>query len=163
MWSDTVAQETADFLFSFKNRHRVAVAGKIGSGSDPGRSGSDDRHPLRPFLTERFSALSLAMACSRWAGSRALVVSEKTLDVPDGNRIVHAASAAGILAGVGADPAADAGQDVVPPDQRQGLCHTFPPGKGHISLGIDAQGAVFLAEGLPALVDIGPARQAGPG
>ena len=74
--------------------------------------------------------------------------------------LIQFGPAAGVFAGMGADPAADGGQHIVLPDQIQGFRVSAGLGQGHIPLGIDPQGAVGLAEGLPAFVDHRPARQA---
>ncbi len=73
------------------------------------------------------------------------MVRQEAFDVPDVDRLIQQAPAAVGLAGVGADPAADGGKDVLLPHQVQGLLVTACPGEGDVALGIDAQGAVGLA------------------
>ena len=51
----------------------------------------------------------------------ALVIGKEAFDCADGNRIIDTAATTGLLAGMGADTAADSRQDIVPPDERQGL------------------------------------------
>jgi hypothetical protein len=53
---------------------------------------------------------------------------------------------------MGADPATNAGKDIVLPDQFKGFGKTAGPGKGNVPLDVDAKGAAFFAQGKTAFV-----------
>ena len=159
MRADAVAEQAAGLRLLFEHGDAVTAPGQVRGRGNAGRAGTDNSDPLRPGGFDRsrrcFTGRGLA-GCVR-----PFIVGQEALDGADGHRVVHPAAATGLLAGVGAHPAADAGQDVVPPDQGQGLVVAALGGQGDVALGVHAQGAVFLAERLAALVDPGPAGQAG--
>ena len=89
-------------------------------------------------------------------------VGNEALDVPYGKGLVDFASSACGLAGVGADPSAYAGQNVVLPDQLKRFGVLASARQGHVSLDIYPERAVGLAKRGPAFVDYGPARKSVP-
>ena len=85
------------------------------------------------------------------------VVRNKTLDVPDGDRLVQFPPTAGDFTGMCADPAANAWKYVIPANQIQGFREFSSLGKGHISLRVYPQRAVGLTQGLAAFINDGVA------
>jgi hypothetical protein len=76
---------------------------------------------------------------------RTFIIGDKAFDLPDGKRIIKFTPAAGLFAGMGAYPAADAGEYVILPYQLQGFFITTGPGQSDISLGVNSQRAGTLA------------------
>jgi len=79
-----------------------------------------------------------------------LLIGDEPFDVSDGQGGVQFTTAAGQFTWVSAYPAADSGQNIIPPNEVESLLVAAHPGKSHVALDIDSQGTVGLAEGLAA-------------
>ena len=99
------------------------------------------RSPVHSSRCEISSSLSAtAMGCGH-----PMLVARKALQRPDIHRASPLHLAAGLLAGGGADPAADGDQGIRLPGDEEGLL-VIPFADGsHVSLGIGCQGAGALA------------------
>ena len=106
-------QHAAGFGQGFEYRDGETAQVQEMGRRKPRRSRAHDRDFFRPFLP--FGRVEF---CRPPLG---LVVGEEPLDVADGYGLVEFAAAAGFLAWVVADPAADAGQGVIFLDNAKGL------------------------------------------
>ena len=132
----------------FKNRDRIPLEGQeIGAGQ-PGRSGADNGHLLRPgvfFLREERPVAFL------------VPVGQKAVQIHDRQGFVDLLSGTGPFTGVVADPAADPGEGVVFLEQFHGFPVFSGMGQGDVPLnahmgraGRPAGGSAALGDGIAA-------------
>ena len=91
-----------------------------------------------------------------------LIVSQESLDISNGYRLVQFTSPACVFTGMGADAPTYSRQDIVTPDYFEGI---FEPSffcQGYIGLDINPQRTVALTKGLHCLFDDRPAGKTGP-
>jgi len=108
----TVTQQAAGQGFLFENCDGIAKTGQIRGGRQTGRTGADHGNPLVSGWT------SFGLRLPRM---RNFKIRYKPLDIPDGHRLIELRPPAGGFTGMGADAAADAGKNIVPPNQLQGF------------------------------------------
>jgi hypothetical protein len=107
---NTDAQHTARFGKGLENGGKNPFAGQMISSGKPCWARANDGNHLLP----RRQARNLNLSGIELIGC-------KSFQIPDGHRVIHLASAAGVLATVGANPPKDAWQRKIFHDNLKGL------------------------------------------
>ena len=142
---DAAAQQAAGERLRLEDGHAIAEAAQLVGGREPGGPGADDRDPLG------------ALDGRRRPGERRLLreleVGGVALEPADRDRLVDLAAAARGLAGVRADPAADAGERVALAHEGERLAVAPLRDQRDVALRVDADRAGRAAGRPPRLRD----------
>jgi hypothetical protein len=121
------AQHTTRLRKGFENGGKNPFAGQMIGSRKPCWARANDGNRLLP----PWQARDLNVA-------RIKLIGCKAFEIPDGHRIIHLASAAGVLATVGANPPKDAGQGEIFHDNVEGLFVFTLANHLHIRLHVEA-------------------------
>ena len=124
---DAEAHHAAGQRAGLADRHRVAEAGQVVGGGEPGRAGADHQHPLARRLGVD---VELPAPADR-------LVAEEALDRVDADRLVELGPVAGGLARVVADPPHDRRERVVLDQLAPGALVAGLPLLGLVQPGLD--------------------------
>jgi hypothetical protein len=124
------AQHTARLRKGFENGGTNTFAGQMISSGKPCWARANDANRLLPS----WQARNLNVTRIKFIGC-------ESFEIPDSHRIIHLASAAGILATVRANPPKDAGQGEILHDNVEGLFVFTLANHLHVRLHVEACGA----------------------